>query len=223
MNILDILGRNVHHIYFKEIDIRLVVAPQPLTALAAALSPSLTEHWAQSSARWLCCLYEAETRDYAHYSTYCRAPVKCDQCYWTLNIIIAVMAVKNCVNGRHDAQGEKGVCFFCAGLKQLKTHISASFKAELEERLTKRHSASASWSPVCCPWMRCRSSEAKNKVLFLKTSLLLSNLQYTNRLKITKTAPLKGHNLNWSLTATSYTCTFRWIYSRNNSKTSRCC
>lgn len=70
-------------------------APWPFRALATTLSPPLAEHWAQSSARCLCSLYGVEMRDYVHYSIYCRAPVKCDQCYWTLSIIIAVMAVKN--------------------------------------------------------------------------------------------------------------------------------
>lgn len=152
-------------------------SPQQFTELATTLSLSLTEHWAQSSARWLCSIYDAEKRDYAHYSTYCRAPVKCDQCYWTLNIIIAVMAVKNCIIGRHDTQvwmedvAEKGRCFCCVGLGQLKTHISAPFEAELDERLTKRHFASASWGRACCPWMRCRTSDAKEGFVFGNLSL----------------------------------------------------
>lgn len=161
-------------------------APQPFTALATTLSPSRTEHWAQNSARWLWSLYDAEMRDYSHYSTYCRVPVKCDQCYWTLNIIIAVMAVKNCAIGRNAAPfwvedvAEKGRCLCSVGLKQLRTHISAPFKAELDERLRKRHFATASWGPECFLWMWCRTSDAKNKVLSLETCrnkcFLLSNL-----------------------------------------------
>lgn len=48
------------------------------------------------------------------------------------------MAVKNCVIGRHDAQfwvedaAEKVRRFCFVGLKQLETHISAPFKAELD-------------------------------------------------------------------------------------------
>lgn len=114
--------------------------PRPFTALATTWRLSPTEHWAQSSARWLRSLYGAERRDLIHYDTYCRAPFICDQCFWTMDNIIAVMAVKNCVNRRH-------------GIKW---------------KVNKIHFSSASWGTACCPWMRCRTPDVNNSIFLLR-------------------------------------------------------